>query len=383
MIPITRETANRRIPIKPVKGNIDLTFLVLVLTLLVLGLVLMFSASYAYAYYYEGNSFHYITRQLVWAGLGLMAMAFLSTWDYHIWHRFAWLAFGVTIIMLVIVYFMPARNDAHRWIFVFGQQFQPTEVAKFSIVLLFSHMISLNYDKMKTFQYGILPYGIILVLYAGLIVFEPHLSATILIMGLGVVLIFVGGASLKWFGLGAMGGVGLVGVAMMIPSINERAMYRINVWKDPFIDPQVSGFQTIQSLYAIGSGGLMGAGIGNSRQKYLFLPEPQNDFVFAIICEELGFVGAVLIILLFALLICRGFMIAVKARDRFGMLLATGLTAQVGIQAVLNIAVVTNTIPNTGISLPFFSYGGSALLMLLAQMGIILSISRQTALEKE
>lgn len=383
MIPIARETAARRTPIKRAKGNIDLTFLVLVLTLLVLGLVLMFSASYAYAYYYEGNSFHYITRQLVWAGLGLAAMAFLSTWDYHFWHHLAWVAFGITIVMLVIVYFMPARNDAHRWIFILGQQFQPTEVAKFSIVLLFAHLISLNHDKMKTFRYGILPYGVILVLYAGLIVFEPHLSATILIMALGVVLIFVGGASLKWFGLGALGGVGLVGVAMMIPSINERAMYRINVWKDPFIDPQVSGFQTIQSLYAIGSGGLMGAGIGNSRQKYLFLPEPQNDFVFAIICEELGFVGAVLIILLFALLICRGFMIAVKARDRFGMLLATGLTAQVGIQAVLNIAVVTNTIPNTGISLPFFSYGGSALLMLLAQMGIILSISRQTALEKE
>lgn len=382
MITIPNGTA-RRMPIRRAKGNIDLTFLVLVLALLVCGLVLMFSASYAYAYYYEGNSFHYITRQLVWAGLGLAAMAFLSTWDYHIWHRFAWLAFGVTVIMLVIVYFMPDRNDAHRWIFLLGQQFQPTEVAKFSIVLLFSHMISLNYDKMGTFQYGILPYGIILVIYAGLIVFEPHLSATILIMGLGVILIFVGGASLKWFGLGMAGGVALVGIAMLIPSINERAMYRINVWKDPFIDPQVAGFQTIQSLYAIGSGGLMGAGIGNSRQKYLFLPEPQNDFVFAIICEEIGFVGAVLIILLFALLICRGFMIAVKARDRFGMLMATGLTAQVGIQTVLNIAVVTNTIPNTGISLPFFSYGGSALLMLLAQMGIILSISRQTALEKE
>ncbi len=376
-------TTARRASIKRAKGNIDLTFLVLVLTLLVCGLVLMFSASYAYAYYYEGNSFHYITRQLVWAGLGLGAMAFLSTWDYHIWHRFAWLAFGVTVVMLVIVYFMPERNGAHRWIFIAGQQFQPTEIAKFSVVLLFSHMISLNHDKMKTFQYGILPYGIILVIYAGLIIFEPHLSATILIMGLGVVLIFVGGASLKWFGLGMAGGVSLAAIAMMIPSINERAMYRINVWKDPFIDPQVAGFQTIQSLYAIGSGGLMGAGIGNSRQKYLFLPEPQNDFVFAIICEELGFVGAVLIILLFALLICRGFMIAVKARDRFGMLLATGLTAQVGIQTVLNIAVVTNTIPNTGISLPFFSYGGSALSMLLAQMGIILSISRQTALEKE
>ena len=376
-------TTARRASIKRAKGNIDLTFLVLVLTLLVCGLVLMFSASYAYAYYYEGNSFHYITRQLVWAGLGLGAMAFLSTWDYHIWHRFAWLAFGVTVVMLVIVYFMPERNGAHRWIFIAGQQFQPTEIAKFSVVLLFSHMISLNHDKMKTFQYGILPYGIILVIYAGLIIFEPRLSATILIMGLGVVLIFVGGASLKWFGLGMAGGVSLAAIAMMIPSINERAMYRINVWKDPFIDPKVAGFQTIQSLYAIGSGGLMGAGIGNSRQKYLFLPEPQNDFVFAIICEELGFVGAVLIILLFALLICRGFMIAVKARDRFGMLLATGLTAQVGIQTVLNIAVVTNTIPNTGISLPFFSYGGSALSMLLAQMGIILSISRQTALEKE
>ncbi len=376
-------TTARRASIKRAKGNIDLTFLVLVLTLLVCGLVLMFSASYAYAYYYEGNSFHYITRQLVWAGLGLGAMAFLSTWDYHIWHRFAWLAFGVTVVMLVIVYFMPERNGAHRWIFIAGQQFQPTEIAKFSVVLLFSHMISLNHDKMKTFQYGILPYGIILVIYAGLIIFEPHLSATILIMGLGVVLIFVGGASLKWFGLGMAGGVSLAAIAMMIPSINERAMYRINVWKDPFIDPKVAGFQTIQSLYAIGSGGLMGAGIGNSRQKYLFLPEPQNDFVFAIICEELGFVGAVLIILLFALLIWRGVMIGVKARDRFGMLLATGLTAQVGIQTVLNIAVVTNTIPNTGISLPFFSYGGSALSMLLAQMGIILSISRQTALEKE
>ena len=180
-------------PIHRAKGNIDLTFLVLVLALLVCGLVLMFSASYAYAYYYEGNSFHYITRQLVWAGLGLAAMTFLSTWDYHIWHRFAWLAFGVTVIMLIIVYFMPDRNGAHRWIFLLGQQFQPTEVAKFSIVLLFSHMISLNYDKMGTFQYGILPYGIILVIYAGLIVFEPHLSATILIMALGVILIFVGG----------------------------------------------------------------------------------------------------------------------------------------------------------------------------------------------
>lgn len=374
----------RGAPIKRAKGGIDLTFLVLVLALLVCGLVLMFSASYAYAYYYEGNSFHYITRQLIWAALGIAAMIFLSTWDYHVWHRFAWLVYGVTLIMLVVVYFMPTVNGQHRWIFIGNHlQFQPSEVAKFSIVLLFAHMISINHDKMKSFWYGIVPYGVLLVIFAALILFERHLSATILLLLLGVVLIFVGGADIKYFGIGMAGGVALGGIAMMIPAINERAMYRINVWKDPFIDPQVSGFQTIQSLYAIGSGGLMGAGIGNSRQKYLFLPEPQNDFVFAIICEEIGFVGAVLVILLFAMFICRGFMIAVKARDRFGMLLATGLTAQVGIQAVLNVAVVTNTIPNTGISLPFFSYGGTALLMLLAQMGVILSVSRQTALEKE
>ncbi len=384
MVPIARASAKpRRTPKKHQKGGIDLTFLVLVVMLLVFGLIMMFSASYANAFYYENDSFHWISRQLVWAVLGVGVMAVFATWDYHVWHKIAWLSMGLTIPMLILVFFMPAVNETHRWIFILGQQFQPSELAKFSIVLLFAHIISINHDKMHTFQYGILPFVLIILVLAGLIVAEPHLSATILIVLLGAFMMFIGGANLKWFGLAGAGGVALAGVAMLIPKIQERAMYRINVWRDPFIDPQVAGFQTIQSLYAIGSGGLLGAGIGNSRQKYLFLPAPQNDFVFAIVCEELGFVGAVLVILLFVLLICRGFMIAVKARDRFGTLLAAGLTAQVGIQAILNVAVVTNTIPNTGISLPFFSYGGTALLMLLAQMGIVLSISRQTALEKE
>ena len=373
----------KRHRIDRVKGRPDLAFLGLVLILLVFGLIMMFSASYANAYYYENNSYHYITRQLIWAAMGLAAMVFFTAWDYHVWHKFAWLAFGVTVVLLILVYFMPARNDAHRWIFIAGQQFQPTEIAKFSIVLLFSHIISINYDKMGTFRYGILPFGIILVLYAVLIIFEPHVSATALIILLGAFMIFIGGVKLKWFAIAGGGGAALVALAMLVPALNERIMYRVNVWRDPFLDPRGSGFQTIQSLYAIGSGGLLGTGIGNSRQKYLFLPEPQNDFVFAIVCEELGFIGAVLVILLFVLLIWQGFSIAVKARDRFGMLLAAGLTAQVGIQAILNVAVVTNTIPNTGISLPFFSYGGSSLLMLLAQMGIILSVSRQTAMEKE
>ena len=365
------------------KGGVDLTFLLLVLVLLVFGLVMMFSASYAYAYYYDGNSFHYITRQLIFAIMGLGAMAFLASWDYHVWHRFAWLSLAVSVVLLILVFTQPSVNDAHRWIWIGNQSFQPSEIAKFSLVLVFSHLISINYDKMKTFRYGILPFGVILVVLAGLIMPEPHLSATVLVVLLGAVMIFVGGTSLKWFGLAALGGGALAGIAMMIPAIRDRAMYRIEIWIDPFLDPQGAGFQTVQSLYAIGSGGLLGAGIGNSRQKYLFLPEPQNDFVFAVVCEELGFVGAVLVLLLFALLVWRGLMIAVKARDRFGTMLATGLTAQVGLQAVLNVAVVTNTIPNTGISLPFFSYGGTSLMMLLAQMGIILSISRQTALEKE
>lgn len=362
---------------------LDLPFLLLVLILLVFGLIMMFSASYANAYYYKDNSFHYISRQLIFAVLGVAAMTFFTMVDYHRWRKYAWLAYGVSILLLLFVFTQAPINDARRWIFIGGTTFQPTEIAKFSMILLFSHLIDINKDKMNTFRYGILPFGIILVILAGLIIPEPHLSATVLIFLIAAVMLFVGGLGLKWYAIAAAGAGALATVAMMIPKIQERAMYRINVWKDPFLDPQGAGFQTIQSLYAIGSGGLLGAGVGNSKQKYLFLPEPQNDFVFAIVCEELGFIGAVLVILLFVLLIWRGFAIALKSRDTFGTMLATGLTAQVGLQAVLNVAVVTNTIPNTGISLPFFSYGGTSLLMLLAQMGIILSVSKHSAIEKE
>ncbi|MEG1686505.1 MAG: putative lipid II flippase FtsW [Angelakisella sp.] len=364
------------------RGVLDLTFLLLVLTLLVFGLVMMFSASYANAYYYEDNSFHYISRQLVFAVIGIAALVFFANIDYHVWRRFAWVALIVSMLLLLIVFTQRPVNKAHRWIWIGSFSIQPTEIAKFAMVLFFAHLIDLYKDKMNTFRYGILPFGVILVALAGLIIPEPHLSATVLIFLIAAIMLFVGGLGLKWYGIGVVGVGALATVAMMIPKIQERAMYRIEIWQNPFIDPQDAGFQTIQSLYAIGSGGLLGAGIGNSRQKYLFLPEPQNDFVFAIVCEELGFIGAVLVLLLFALLIWRGFSIALKARDTFGTMLATGLTAQVGLQAILNVAVVTNTVPNTGISLPFFSYGGTSLLMLLAQMGVILSVSRYTALEK-
>jgi len=370
-------------PLQAEKGTVDSSFLVLVLIILTCGLVMMFSASYAYAYYYFDNSFHFITRQLFFAVLGVFVMIVVSFVDYHILHRFVVPVMAVTVVLLVVVLFMPEINYVHRWINLGFTTFQPSEFAKFSVVLSFAHLISVNYSRMKTFKYGILPFALILGVFAVLLMLEPHLSATVLICLIGAVMMFVGGSNLKWFALVAILGVGALAVAAMNEDIIAYATSRFAYWLDPFSDPQGKGYQTLQSLYAIASGGLLGLGIGQSRQKYLYLPEPQNDFVFAVVCEELGFVGAVFIILLFALLIWRGFAIAAKARDRFGSMLAVGLTTQLGLQVILNIAVVTNTIPNTGISMPFFSYGGTALVMLLAQMGVVLSVSRQSSLPKE
>lgn len=345
---------------------------------------MLFSASYAYAYYYYDNSFYFISRQLFFAVAGVAAMFIASFVDYHIFQRFALPLMGVSIFLLIVVLFLPAQSGVRRWIDIFDVfSIQPSEIAKFAVVVLFSHMISTNYKRIKSFKYGILPFGVVLAIICGLLVLEPHLSGTILILLLGAIVMLVGGVDLKWFVLAGAAALVAVGIAILIPGVIPYAQSRLTYWLDPFSDPLGSGFQTIQSLYAIGSGGLLGVGIGNSRQKYLYLPEVQNDFVFAIVGEELGFVGATIIILMFALLIWRGFVIAGRAKDRFGMLLAVGLTSQVGLQAFLNIAVVTNTIPNTGISLPFFSYGGTALMMLLGEMGVVLSVSRQSAVIKE
>ena len=366
------------------QGPMDLTFLILVLILLTIGLIMLFSASYANAYYLMGNSFHYISRQMAFAVVGVIAMLAASKIDYHFWRRFAIPMMALSIVLLLVVFAMPPINHAHRWIFIGSSfNFQPSEVAKFAVVLLFSHLIDVNYQRMHKFEYGILPFGAILGVLAVLLIAEPHLSGTILIVGLGVIMMIVGGIRLSHLFLaGGAGGTALILLVLVLGKW-DRMMGRIEHWLTPFLDPRGEGFQTIQSLYAIGSGGLLGSGIGNSRQKYLYLPEPQNDFIFSIVCEELGLIGAAIIIILFALLLWRGFVIALRAKDKFGCLMAVGLTAQVGLQTILNIAVVTNTVPNTGIGLPFFSYGGTALMMLLAQMGIVLSISRQSSLERE
>ena len=373
----------RKKRIRAEKGGIDLTFMFLVLILLAIGLIMLFSASYASAYYETGNSFYYISRQLLFAIVGIIGMFVVANIDYHILHRFAFLIYIGTVFLLILVLFVHTREDARRWIPLGFTTFQPSELAKFAVVLIFAHLISTNYDRMKDPNYGVWPFLALMGIVVLLMLLEPHLSGTILILSIGIIMMFVGGTDLKWFMIGGLLLAAAVVVIVLIPGVIPYAMSRIQHWRDPWIDPQGKGFQTIQSLYAIGSGGLMGVGIGNSRQKHLYLPEPQNDFIFSVVCEELGFIGATLIILVFVLLIWRGYVIAMRCRDRFGSMLAIGLTTQVGVQTILNIAVVSNTIPNTGISLPFFSSGGTALVMLLAEMGVILSVSRQTNLEKE
>ncbi len=370
-----------------VANGFDMPFLIILMLILVIGLVCMYSASFAYAFYwYDGDSYYFIKRQLAFAVLGVVAMLMISTIDYHVLHRFAWVIWIVSLVLLVIAYIMPSSTGIHRWIRIPGLgQFQPSEVAKFALILLFAHLVSLNHKKMKTFTRGYLPFMAILGVTCGLVFIEPHLSGTMLLLGIGLVLMYVGGTRLVYL-LGTIG-IGGGAVAFMIFGLGYEKD-RIDVWLRPlemFVKDKASkdmAWQTVQSLYAIGSGGLMGQGLGNSRQKQLFLPEPQNDFIFSIVCEELGFIGAVLIILLFGLLVWRGFVIGMKSQDKFGSMLAIGLTAQIGLQVAFNIAVVTNTIPNTGISLPFFSYGGTSLVMLLAQMGVVLSISRNMRAEK-
>ena len=356
----------------------DLPFLLLVLALVGAGLVMLGSASSAVALYRRGDPYAYLRPQLLYAALGIAAMWVASRVDYHIYHRLAWGLLAVSLVLLTAVLFMPEYNGCRRWLVLPGLgTLQPSEIAKFAVVLVFAHIISLNHSRMGSFGVGVLPFVLVLGVVAALMLLEPHLSGTVLILSIGAVLMFVGGTGLKWFIFAGAGGAAAVGSAVLImPDLVPYAANRLSSWLDPFADPLGAGHQTIQSLYAIGSGGAAGLGLGNSRQKHLFVPEPQNDFIFSILCEELGFVGASGVILLFVLLLWRGITLAVNAPDRFGALLVVGFVVQVALQAVLNIAVVTNTIPNTGISLPFFSSGGTSLLMLLGEMGIVLSVSR-------
>ena len=373
-----------------VTGSIDIPFLAITIALLTIGLIMLFSASYPYAYYKNNHdSYYYFTRQFVFAVVGLVAMAVMSKINYK-WLRVVSVPLlAVTILLLIIVLFYhtdvggAGDSSFKRWIPIGSFTLQPSDIAKFTIILTMATYISNYYGKMRTFKYGIcFPLGIIAV-FCGLIYLEHHMSCTILMFLIGATLMFVGGSDWKLFAFGAAVLALVIFMVVTFPELLESyAGDRIRAWLDKDFSPTDLRWQTNNSLYAIGSGGLFGVGLGNSKQKYLYVSEPQNDFIFSIVCEELGFVGAAVIIILFAALVIRGFVIASRCHDKFGALIVIGIVAQIGIQVILNIMVVTDTIPNTGIALPFFSYGGTAMLMLLFEVGVVLSISRKSSQKK-
>ena len=376
----TRQRKMKKGKLFSVGMGLDLPFCIIILVLLIIGMIMMFSASYAYAYYNQGDSYYYLVRQLIFAVIGVGIMFFLSFFNYNKLHKIAPIVLAISYLCLLVVLVLPGSEGVKRWIPLGIFNIQPSEIAKFAIILFFSHWCSKYYNKMQFARYSVLP-GIIVFGSTALLLFlEPHYSGIVIIGILSVVMLYIGGMQTKYLGIG----LGLiVGVVLILAVTNSLsyAMSRLDGWGQALEyttdDMWWTTYQTRNSLYAIGSGGLWGLGLGQSRMKYLYIPEPQNDFIFSILCEELGFVGAALTVVLFLLLFLRGMSIAVRARDKFGALLAVGFVVQVVLQAVLNIAVVTNTIPNTGISLPFFSSGGTSLMMLLGEMGIVLSVSRQ------
>lgn len=366
--------------------GIDLPFCIIILVLLTIGTIMMFSASYAYSYYKNGDSYFYLLRQLMFVGLGLLGMAALSVFNYNKLHRIAPIILGIAYLCLMIVLLLPSSDGVKRWIPLGLFNIQPSEIAKFGIILFFAHWGSKYYNKMQFARYSVIP-GIAIFGSTALLLFlEPHYSGIVIIGMLTVLMLYIGGMKTKYL---AVGLVALVGIVLLLAITGglSYAMSRMDGWGQALEytteDMWQTTWQTRNSLYAIGSGGLWGLGLGQSRQKYLYLPEPQNDFIFAIVVEELGLIGAAMILLIFALLVWRGITLSLRAKDKFGKLLGIGLTSQIGIQVVLNILVITDWLPNTGISLPFFSYGGSSLIMLLAQMGIVLSISRTANIERQ
>ena len=365
------------------KGKMDLPFLMLTLLLTAIGLVMLFSASFPSAYYESGDAAFYFKRQAIFAVLGIVAMFAVGKANYQRWRGAARLLLGFSVFLLILV-IVPhvgiTVNNATRWLGIPNKfTFQPSEIAKLGVILYFADSISKKKSKMLNWREGIVPYAAILGVIAVLMMLEPHLSGTILIVGTGVVMMIVGGIQTWLIGVG-VGGVSLVAVLyvkLVESGIISYGRSRIEMWHNPWLDASDDGYQMVQSLIAIGSGGLLGVGLGKSRQKFLYLPEEHNDCIFAIVCEELGLIGACVIMLIFALLILRGFWIALHARDRFGTLLVVGIMTHIALQTFLNIAVVSGLVPATGISLPFFSYGGTALALQLFEMGLVLSVSRQ------
>ena len=380
------------------RGPVDLPFLALVLILLGIGLIMLLSASSYEASLdskvAKNDATYYFKRQLAFAIMGLVAMYFASRFDYQLWRGLSPFVLLFSVLLLIAVLVIGVNSGgATRWIKVGPITIQPSEIAKLGVVLFFAAKLCKRDQKPRKFKtryrepiqslrrfwywsdlHDIWVLVLILGVIGVLMIMEPHLSGTILIFAAAAAIFFAAGVKLFWFIIG--GGLGVFAVWFILVVVGYNGT-RIQTWKDPWWDPLDKSMQVLQSIYAVASGGLSGLGLGESRQKFLYLPEEQNDFIFAIVCEELGFIGAAIIIVLFALLIIRGYWLALHARDRFGALIIVGVITLLAVQVFLNIAVVTNLIPATGVSLPFFSYGGTALLIQLGEMGIVLAVSRQ------
>ena len=361
------------------ENPIDYTLIITVLLLLTVGLIMVLSASSPTSLSESGNSYKYFIKQGIFAVAGIIAMTFISNIDYRFYKKFYKIAYIVAIILLAaVLIFGKTINNAKRWIYVTDSlSFQPSELVKFCMIVFYAGILTKNREELKSFKKGWIKHLAMLIPIIGLLIIEPHLSASVVIIAIvGIMMIIAGCKLWQIIVPGVAVGIPLAGIAIWkIPKF-AHAVKRITTFIDPWQDKLGAGYQVIQSLYAIGSGGLFGAGLGQSKQKYLYLPEPQNDFIFSVLAEELGFIGCAFVIILFAIFIWRGILIAMRAPDMFGSLVATGITGMIGIQAIINIAVVTSSMPATGMPLPFFSYGGTALVILLCQIGVLLNISR-------
>lgn len=354
----------------------DFTLLITILVLLGIGLVIVLSASSPSALAESGNSYSYFSKQLIFGILGIFAMFFISKIDYRFYQKFYKVSWWISIILLATVLVIGREvNGAKRWIFITKTlSIQPSEMVKFLMIVFYAGILVKNRDQLKLYGKGLIKHMLFLAPIIGLLLLEPHLSSSMVIIGIVSIMMIMAGCKFKHFLFTGLG-VGIPGLAVLI-AIEPYRLKRFITFLDPFKDIKNNGWQVVQSLYAIGSGGLFGVGLGESRQKYLYIPEPHNDFVFSILAEEIGFIGCVVVLVLFAIFIWRGVLIAIKAPDMFGSLLAIGITSLVAIQVIINVAVVTSSMPATGMPLPFFSYGGTALFILLCEMGVLLNISR-------
>jgi cell division protein FtsW len=363
------------------KGKIDWYVLIPVLLLLAVGLIIVLSASSPTTA--AGNSkdaYLYFKKQLMWVGIGLVSMIIMANYNYRKLKKFVLPAAALTVVLLVAVFAFPERNGAHSWIEIGSSQFQPSELVKLCLILILSQMMSGRHTNMSSLKKGLIPPLVAIVIVCGLVVAEPDLGSAIVIAMISYVMLFVGGVKIKH--LLALAGAGITAIIAAV-YLEPYRMARFAYFWDPTKDAQGRGYQIIQSLYAIGSGGFLGAGLGRSMQKYKYIPEQHTDFIFSILAEELGFVGAAFVIVLFILFAARGYKIAINSRDKFGSLLASGATTMIIVETIINIAVVSGSMPVTGITLPFISYGGSSLLFKLTAVGILLNISRYPEVRNE